>query len=295
VSRWEYDPRESERGRDGREYERYPKVPIRDHQVREVPREGRELRQVYREHDKEYRLNSAEIAVIRDVGSFRTISARDLAKFIYNGKQDAADRSLRHLANEKLVRVSGLPGRARTKYVTLTKTGKELVNRQFNPNRKQQIHSGLKKPRELKHDAALYRMYKQEAERMGEHGCRPKRVVLDYELKRDVQRDLARARKEYGGSLVSVREEVARKHNLPIVDNQIRFPDVRIEYEGPDHGLSIGGDSGSVDLEYVSDHYKPGQVAAKARAGFSLYIAGSGGGRSGRSPYGPDLIMSVLR
>ncbi len=63
---------------------------------------------------------------------------------------------------------------------------------------------------------------------MGEHGCRPKRVVLDYELKRDVQRDLARARKEYGGNLVSVREEVACKHNLPIVDNQIRFPDVRI-------------------------------------------------------------------
>ena len=41
-----------------------------------------------------------------------------------------------------------------------------------------------------------------------------------------------------------------------------------------------------VDLEYVSEHYKPGQIAAKRAAGFTLYTEN---GRSGRSAHGPDF------
>jgi hypothetical protein len=48
---------------------------IRDH---ETPREIGE-RQIYRYLEKDYRLNSAEIAVVRDVGRFRIVESRTLA------------------------------------------------------------------------------------------------------------------------------------------------------------------------------------------------------------------------
>ena len=88
------------------------------------------------------------------------------------------------------------------------------------------------------------------------------------------------------------REEIAQKYHLKVVGNKIQFPDVRIEYEGPEQDLSIGRSSGEVDLEYVSEHYKPGQIAAKRAAGFTLYTEN---GRRGRSAHGPDLIMDILR
>jgi hypothetical protein len=47
----------------------------------------------------------------------------------------------------------------------------------------------------------------------------------------------------------------------------------------------------AVDLEYVTDHYRGGQIAAKRAAGFTMYHEHGGG----RSAYGPDLIMSILR
>ena len=53
------------------------------------------------------------------------------------------------------------------------------------------VYHGLVKPREAKHDADLYRVYHKEAERIERAGGRPLRVILDYELKRDLNRDLA--------------------------------------------------------------------------------------------------------
>ncbi len=43
------------------------------------------------------------------------------------------------------------------------------------------------KPRELSHDAQLYRLYQAEAGRLEDEGGRITRVVLDYELKREYQ------------------------------------------------------------------------------------------------------------
>ena len=45
------------------------------------------------------------------------------------------------------------------------------------------------------------------------------------------------------------------------------IPDLRIEYETRD------GEAARVDLELVTEHYRPGQLADKARAGFSLYAS----------------------
>lgn len=289
MSRWGDDPREQKGG--AQHYLEYPKVSERDQQDHKIPQEAGE-RQVYFERDREYRLNQAETAVIRDVGRFRIVDAQDLTKFVYKNRHDAAQRDLRHLENQKLIRFVSLPGKDRTKYATLTKQGKELVSHRFNQTPGQEIYAGMKKLREANHDAAVYRVYQTEVARMRQHGCKPERVRLDYELKRDVQRELARERKRYGTDMTTAREEIAQKYHLAVVENKIQFPDVRIEYQGPDQGLDIGRGGGEVDLEYVTEHYKPGQIAAKRAAGFTLYTEN---GRSGRSAHGPDLIMDILR
>jgi len=121
--------------------------------------------------------------VIRDVGRFRIVDAQDLRKFLYKGQLDAAQRDLRHVQNQKLFRIIHVPGDDRTKFATLTKEGRELVCCQFADKHGQEIYSGVKKVRELEHDAAVYRMYRKEVRRMQEHGCRPVRVRLDYEMK----------------------------------------------------------------------------------------------------------------
>jgi len=289
VSRWGDDPRDQQGG--APHYDEYPKVSERDQQVSAIPQDAGE-RQIYCERDREYRLNQAEIAVIRDVGRFRIVDAQDLTKFVYRDQQSAAQRDLRHLEDQKLIRFVRLPGKERTKYATLTKQGKELVSHRFNQTAGQEIYAGVKKLREADHDTAVYRVYQTEVAKMRAHGCEPKRIRLDYELKRDVQKDLARERQKSGKDLAIAREEIAQKYHLKVVENKIQFPDVRIEYEGPEQDLSIGRSSGEVDLEYVSEHYKPGQIAAKRAAGFTLYTEN---GRRGRSAHGPDLIMDILR
>lgn len=289
MSRWGDDPRETQGAAD--HYRNYPKVSQRDQQDRTISQDA-EQRQVYSERDREYRLNQAQIAVIRDVGRFRIVDAQDLTKFVYKSQQNAAQRDLRHLENQKLIRFISLPGKDRTRYATLTKQGKELVSHRINQTPGQEIYGGVKKLREADHDAAVYRVYQTEVAKLRAHGCEPQRVRLDYELKRDVQRELARGRQKPGKDLATAREEIAQKYHLKVVENKIQFPDVRVEYEGPEQGLSIGRSGGEVDLEYVTEHYKPGQIAAKRAAGFTLYTEN---GRSGRSAYGPDLIMDILR
>jgi hypothetical protein len=48
------------------------------------------------------------------------------------------------------------------------------------------------------------------------------------------------------------------------VRGRVPVPDLRIEYETRD------GEAARVELELVTEHYRPGQLADKARAGFSL-------------------------
>ncbi len=265
-----------------------PFVPPRDRPSRHLQQDIGQ-RQVYQYRGHDYRLSHNEITVLRDVGRFRILDSQDLARFVYRGEQDTVKRDLRHLEDNKLIRFISLPGRDRTKYATLTKAGKDLFRDNFNRIPGQEIYSGTKKLREAEHDAAVYRAYQAEVERMEEHGVRPRRVRLDFELKRDIQRDLARARQKDGKDLLTAKREVAAMHHLVTVDNVIQIPDLRIEYEGSE--LEMGGGTGEVDIEYVSDHYKPGQITAKRAAGFVLY----GNSQRGRSSHGPDIMMEILR
>jgi len=75
-------------------------------------------------------------------------------------------------------------------------------------------------------------------------------------------------------------EEWAHEHDLPYFDDQVHFPDLRIEYEASDGRLD------HQDVEVTTVHYRGEHGAAAARSGFSCYRGssariGGGGGRSG--------------
>jgi hypothetical protein len=120
------------------------------------------------------------------------------------------------------------------------------------------VYHGFVKPREANHDADLYRLYQKEAARIEEKGGKNLRVVLDFELKRKINREIARLGTD-------VRPEIAARHGLQVVRNKIPIPDLRIEYETRE------GDAARVNLELVTEHYRGRHVADKVHAGFSLY------------------------
>ena len=117
--------------------------------------------------------------------------------------------------------------------------------------------------REVKHDADLYRVYQKEAARIERGGGRPVRVLLDYEMKRNLNRDLALLGPEKDDP--DRKNQIAENHHLHVVNGKIPVPDLRIEYETPELELR------HVDLELATRDYRPRAIAEKASAGFSLY------------------------
>ena len=70
--------------------------------------------------------------------------------------------------------------------VTLTKEGRDLLeSRRLDDDSRdrQAFYAGVQKPRELKHDAELYRAYTEEAERLRDEGANIHRIVLENDLK----------------------------------------------------------------------------------------------------------------
>ena len=114
------------------------------------------------------------------------------------------------------------------------------------------------RPKEANHDADLYRLYQKESARIQQEGGRVSRVVLDYELKRKINRDIARLG-------ASARREIAERHGLRVVGKKIPVPDMRIEYQ------TATGEMARVNLELVTEHYRGRHVSDKVKAGFSLY------------------------
>lgn len=159
----------------------------------------------------------------------------------------------------------------------------------------QTFYAGLKRAREVEHDAQVFSAYLREAERLQEQGARIDRVVLDYELKREYQKWLHERdgdQENYDGHPDRTEDEIhdwAVQHDLPYFDDQVHFPDVRIEYE------DIDGRHDHEDVEVMTIHYRGARGAAAARCGFSCYGAASarvGGG--GKAP-DPHLAEEFLR
>lgn len=237
-------------------------------------------RSVYELRGRQYRLSGAEADIVRAVGAFRTVRAADVLKGVYRGDESAFERGLKHLQAQNLVTVSKFRGRPKDRFINLSPDAKRLADKHLKHTADQRIYSGMAKVQELDHDAALYKMYLKASEGIRADGGNPVRVVLDYELKKSLNRELEAIRKLPSDERDARLGELASEHDLQVVDGKIPIPDVRIEYETRE------GERAHVDLEYVTGNYRSEAIAAKARAGFALYApAGfdrSSGGSAGR-------------
>lgn len=113
--------------------------------------------------------------------------------------------------------------------LTLTKAGHRLLKNSNRLPEDQIIYHGLLTRREARHEADLYRLCQKEVARIQRAGGRPLRVVLDYELKRNLKRDLARIDADKDNS--DRKDQIAQKQGLNVINGKIPLPDLRVEYE----------------------------------------------------------------
>ena len=244
-------------------------------------------------HDHDYTLRGSEARTLTTVGAFRVVPANDL-RDKFDHSLDPRNGELWHLRESGLVNTVRLD--RDTTVVTLTKEGRDLLestrhNRDA-PDR-QAFHAGIQRPRELKHDAQVYRAYLHEAERLRGEGANIHRVVLDNDLKAEYQGFLQERNRDRGDSdgrpdrKVEESQEWAVDHNLPCDDEgHVQFPDVRIEYD-------IDGRDHTLDVEVMTPHYRGAHARAKSSAGFACY--GTGGGGRGGGKAGAGLAEEMLR
>ena len=284
------DPREREEGERERDRDR-----DRDHDPRDpfvdcldLPN-GLERETVLDERDRTYDLNGEESLTLATVGAFRVISESDLRP--RERAPDSREDQHRHLRDQGLMRSVSLDGRERV--MALTKRGRSLLEchrRDRQGERHQEFHAGVSRLRELTHDASLYRAYLRAEQRLREQGADVRRVVLENDLKREYQEWLQehnRGRSDSDGRPDRDAREIedwAREHDLPYFDESVHFPDFRLEYE-------LDGRERHEDIEVVTDNYRGGHAADRARAGFTCY---GGGGRSGGRSFDPRVAEDFI-
>ena len=259
---------------------------VREPRRKEVP--PRDSRAVLYDRYRGYDLRESEIQTLTDLGKFRVINADDLAGFGYGGDKRRMEQEItslvRHgLVEEKQVEISLSKS---TRMYALTKAGRRLMQGSGRLRNDQEIYSGFVKPREAKHDAELYRVYQREEDRIERRGGRVRRVLIDFELKKKVNRDLTRlGPQRYDPDKKS---DIAERYGLRVVHGRIPVPDLQIEYETPDQNIA------RINLELTTGDYRPRQLADKARAGFTLYSHGDDASHVRRVLSDRELTAEIL-
>ena len=229
--------------------------------------ESRRHREIHH-RDRVLTLSDAQLETMRDIGRFRTVGEDDLLRFRYEGNARKFYRDYLNLKSQGLVERRTISVGKTCKPLpvyTLTRDGKKTLKSAGLDRSNQALYAGFVKPREAPHDAGIYRMFQAEASRIEARGGRIDRVVLDFELKKKVYAELAKAHNLGALEYAERKSRIAAAHSLAVVDGKIPLPDLRIEYETAD------GEQACVDLELASEHYHCGQLSEKARAGFKMY------------------------
>ena len=264
----------------------------RDVAMRQLDMPRGSSRERVRFEAREYHLSRGDARVLASAGAFRIVPAHTLRA--PDGRTPTRPaRHVERLRDQGLVKtVPYVVGHRRTHLVILTERGRALLEtrqRDVSTEPRQAFYAGVRKPRELAHDARVYEAYLRAADRLVDGGGRVRRVVLEEELKADYQRFLQRGnrgRRDSSGRPERDQEAVARwarEQQLHYEDGHLDIPDLRIEYDDRDGRRCVE------DVEVVTPHYRGAHAAAKARAGFARYravgarVGGVGGnGRSGR-------------
>jgi len=261
----------------------------RDHRsVSATQGRSTEPRTPYRDRHWTYSLRASEIQTLRELGTFRVVDSEALAEIGYGGNQDRMEQDLRNLIRQSLITRRGVEGpeKERLQVLTLTKAGQRFLAKQKLMPKGQPIYWGLVKPKEARHDATLYRMYQKAARQIERDGGKVRKVALDYELKKRINRELARQGPDRHDPVK--KNEIAQAHGVGVVSGRVVVPDLQIEYENAEGQLA------RVNIELATRHYRPGQLQAKAQAGFTFYAAAQDSDRLRRVLNDREITAEIL-
>lgn len=251
-------------------------------------RRSAEPRTPYRDRHWTYSLRASEIQTLRNLGTFRAVDSEALAEIAYDGNHERLEQDLRNLVRQSLITRRGVEGRdkERLEILTLTKAGRRFLARHKLMPHGQPIYRGLVKPKEARHDAALYRLYHKAAHGIERDGGRVRTVALDYELKKRINRELARLGTNHPD--VTKKIEIAKAHAVRVVNGKVVVPDLQIEYENAE------GQIARVNLELATKNYRPSQLQAKVQAGFTLYARAQDSDRLRRILNDREITAEIL-
>lgn len=223
------------------------------------------FRTTYRYRNCEYSLRESEVQALIEIGKFRVVSVDDLARLRYTSDRTRMENDVQSLRRQGLLEqhsIEGHDGRSKN-VLAITREAHNLLTRQNWIPEGQAIYHGLAKPKEVRHDADLYRLYHKVADEIESSGGRVRRVVLDYELKRELYKKLSQIDPHKNPAYERIR--VANEYDLHVVNDKIPVPDLRIEYEDECRNLE------RLDLEIATRDYRARGLAEKAKAGFHLF------------------------
>jgi hypothetical protein len=222
-------------------------------------------RTIYRGHNRDYSLRESEIRTLTDVGKFRVVPTDDLARFGYNGDRSRTESDIRNLRRQGLVEQRTIEGHSSyaTRVLTLTKDGHRLVRRAQLVSHRQATYHGFARPKEARHDAEVYRLYQEVSKEIERSGGKVRRVVLDFELMKDLYQALTRMRPDKDPRYERI--SIASEFDLKVVNDKIPIPDLRIEYEDECRDVH------RLDLEIATRDYRPQGLSEKAKAGFHMF------------------------
>jgi len=168
-----------------------------------------------------------------ELGKFRAVASKDLAEFVYDGNKDRMRPEVENLFRQGLIEMKSIPYEliGSRQLLTLTKNGHRFLAQTQSAGKGQALYHGFTKPREAHHDADLYRLYQKAAAKIEGQGWPKPRVVLDYELKKHLYRDLAKFGEDRKSAPAkhSVRRDArvegrAREDSRPGRSDRIRSP-----------------------------------------------------------------------
>lgn len=254
------------------------------------PQDRPRLRTLHHDRDRTFQLRNSEVTALFEIAKFRAVRTDDLAEILYKGDSQRAARDLKNLTAQGLIRRRTLDGTEKDQLLTVTRAATEFLQRSKlqTLNTNQALYYGFVKPREARHDAALYRLYHKAAETIARQGGTKLRVVLDFELKKKLYRELTKLKSLSPEAQARAKTQIAEAHGLKVVNGKIPLPDLRIEYETSDH------EQAWIDLELATKDYRGHHVADKAKAGFSIYAPAEDASRLRAALQDPHLISKIL-
>ncbi|MDQ2946958.1 MAG: hypothetical protein M3Y27_13615 [Acidobacteriota bacterium] len=240
---------------------------------RSVGPSGRErvTRELPGRNGQAYRISTDALKTLAEIGRFRAIHIPDLIQHRYAGNHDGIT-DLKDLLRQGLIAWKSVaidPKEAAVSAVFLTKAGKQLA--ESNPLRAgivpgQQLWSQFVKPREIRHDAALYRLFQAERGAIERGGGTVTNVVLDYQIKQRLFPERERARRTMTPEqFKNYLPDLAEAHGLKMICDTMPIPDLRIEYS------AANGEQEKVDLELATKNYHCSHLKDHAEAGFKTY------------------------